>query len=329
MSIVVENATKRFGDFVALDEVSIEVPDGSLTALLGPSGSGKSTLLRVIAGLETPDSGKVLISGQDMTKVPVQDRHVGFCFQHYAAFKHMTVRDNVAFGLKIRKRGKVETEERVRELLGLVHLEGFIDRYPSQLSGGQRQRMALARALAVEPKVLLLDEPFGALDAKVREELRAWLRRLHDEVHVTTIFVTHDQEEAMDVAEQIVVMNDGAVEQAGAPTDLYEHPKTEFVMGFIGPVNRVGQEFIRPHDLVIQHVPEEGAVEAMIERIVHLGFEVRVELTLAEGDPLFAQLTKAQAEELEIQEKQIVYVRPSRKKVFDETGPRTEELVLA
>ena len=242
MSIVVENATKKFGDFVALDEVSIEVPDGSLTALLGPSGSGKSTLLRVIAGLETPDSGTGahLRPGHD-ARSPVQDRHVGFCFQHYAAFKHMTVRDNVAFGLKIRKKGKDETEERVRELLRLVHLEGFIDRYPSQLSGGQRQRMALARALAVEPKVLLLDEPFGALDAKVREELRAWLRRLHDEVHVTTIFVTHDQEEAMDVAEQIVVMNDGAVEQAGGPRDLYEHPKTEFVMGFVGPVNRVGQ----------------------------------------------------------------------------------------
>jgi sulfate transport system ATP-binding protein len=271
----------------------------------------------------------VVISGQDMTKVAVQDRHVGFCFQHYAAFKHMTVRDNVAFGLRIRKKGKDETEERVRELLRLVHLEGFIDRYPSQLSGGQRQRMALARALAVEPKVLLLDEPFGALDAKVRQELRAWLRRLHDEVHVTTIFVTHDQEEAMDVAEQIVVMNDGAVEQAGGPRDLYEHPRTEFVMGFIGPVNRVGKEFIRPHDLVIQHIPEEGAVEAMIERIVHLGFEVRVELELAEGDPLWAQLTRAQAEELELAEKQIVYVRPSRKKVFDETGPRTEELVLA
>jgi sulfate/thiosulfate transport system ATP-binding protein len=327
MSIVVENATKRFGDFVALDEVSIEVPDGSLTALLGPSGSGKSTLLRVIAGLEEPDSGSVVISGQDMTQVAVQDRHVGFCFQHYAAFKHMTVRDNVAFGLKIRKKGKIETEERVRELLRLVHLEGFIDRYPSQLSGGQRQRMALARALAVEPKVLLLDEPFGALDAKVREELRAWLRRLHDEVHVTTIFVTHDQEEAMDVAEQIVVMNDGRVEQAGGPRDLYEHPKTEFVMGFIGPVNRVGHEFIRPHDLVIEHIPADGAVEAMIERIVHLGFEVRVELMPAEGDPLWAQLTRAQAEELELGEKQIVYVRPSRKKVFDETGPRTEELV--
>ena len=329
MSIVVEAATKRFGDFVALDDVSITVPDGSLTALLGPSGSGKSTLLRVIAGLEQPDSGKVLISGQDMTHVQVQDRHVGFCFQHYAAFKHMTVRENVAFGLKIRKRPKAEIEERVRELLRLVHLEGFIDRYPSQLSGGQRQRMALARALAVEPKVLLLDEPFGALDAKVREELRAWLRRLHDEVHVTTIFVTHDQEEAMDVAEQIVVMNDGKVEQAGGPRDLYEHPKTEFVMGFIGAVNRLGEEFIRPHDLVLQHVPESGAAEAMIERIVHLGFEVRVELTLADGEPLWAQLTRAQVEELELEEKQIVYVRPSRKKVFDENGPRTEELVAA
>ncbi len=327
MAIIVENATKKFGDFVALDNVSIEVPDGSLTALLGPSGSGKSTLLRVIAGLESPDEGRVVISGSDMTKVSVQDRHVGFCFQHYAAFKHMTVRENVAFGLKIRKVGKQETEDKVRELLRLVHLEGFIDRYPSQLSGGQRQRMALARALAVEPRVLLLDEPFGALDAKVREELRAWLRRLHDEMHVTTIFVTHDQEEAMDVAEQIVVMNDGKVEQAGDARDIYEHPKTEFVMGFIGPVNRVGQEFIRPHDIVIQHVPEPGAVEAMIERIVHLGFEVRVELTPAEGPAMWAQLTRAQAEELELAEEEIVYVRPSRKKVFDENGPRTEELV--
>ena len=208
------------------DGVSIEVRDGSLTALLGPSGSGKSTLLRAIAGLEELDDGKVIINGTDMTHTPVQDRGVGFCFQHYAAFKHMTVRQNVAFGLSIRKRPKDEIEERVRELLRLVHLEGFIDRYPSQLSGGQRQRMALARALAVEPKVLLLDEPFGALDAKVRKELRQWLRRLHDEVHVTTIFVTHDQEEAMDVAEQIVVINDGLVEQTGPPRAIYEHPET-------------------------------------------------------------------------------------------------------
>ena len=215
MGIVVENVAKKFGDFVALDDVSLNVRDGSLTALLGPSGGGKSTLLRVIAGLEEPDSGQVIIDGEDATAVPARKRGVGFVFQHYAPFKHMTVRDNVAFGLKIRKRSKEEIEERVTELLGLVHLEGFAGRYPSQLSGGQRQRMALARALAVRPKVLLLDEPFGALDATVRKELRAWLRRLHDEMHVTTVFVTHDQEEAMEVAEQIVVLNHGRIEQVG------------------------------------------------------------------------------------------------------------------
>ena len=226
MGIAAENVTKKFGDFVALDDVSIEVPDGGLTALLGPSGSGKSTLLRVIAGLEEPDQGRVVINGQDNTKVRVQDRDVGFVFQHYAAFKHMTVFDNIAYGLRIRGEGKGMVRERVNQLIGLVHLQGFERRYPNQLSGGQRQRMALARALAVEPKVLLLDEPFGALDAKVRQELRTWLRRLHDEVHVTTIFVTHDQEEAMEVAEQIIVMNDGRVEQSGGPRDLYEHPAT-------------------------------------------------------------------------------------------------------
>jgi len=243
----------------------------------------------------------------------------------------MTVRRNVAFGMSIRKRPKAETEERVRELLRLVHLEGFIDRYPSQLSGGQRQRMALARALAVEPKVLLLDEPFGALDAKVRKELRQWLRRLHDEVHVTTIFVTHDQEEAMDVAEQIVVVNEGRVEQVGPPRDLYEHPQSEFVMSFVGPVNRLGSMFVRPHDVVIHHVPGNGAEEAMIERIVHLGFEVRVEFTMADGNGLYAQITRAQAEELELSEGQIVYVRPSTAKVFDANGhqPTTEELQAA
>ena len=332
MAITVEGAVKRFGDFVALDGVSIEVRDGSLTALLGPSGSGKSTLLRAIAGLEHLDGGRVTISGRDATHVPVQDRGVGFCFQHYAAFKHMTVRDNVAFGLSIRKRPKDEIEDRVRELLRLVHLEGFIDRYPSQLSGGQRQRMALARALAVEPKVLLLDEPFGALDAKVRVELRQWLRRLHDEVHVTTIFVTHDQEEAMDVAEQIVVMNDGRVEQAGRPRDLYEHPRTEFVMSFVGPVNRLGAMFVRPHDIEIAHVPSPAADEAMIERIVHLGFEVRVELLLASGEALWAQITRAQSEELELGEGQIVYARPSQARIFDGDGPAsptTEELQAA
>jgi sulfate transport system ATP-binding protein len=331
MSIKVENASKSFGDFVALDGVSIEVRDGSLTALLGPSGSGKSTLLRLIAGLEEPDSGRILISGQDMTRVPVQNRNVGFCFQHYAAFKHMTVRDNVAFGLQIRKRSKAEIDRRVRELLDLVQLGGFIDRYPSQLSGGQRQRMALARALAVEPKVLLLDEPFGALDARVRTELRQWLRRLHDEVHVTTIFVTHDQEEAMDVAEQIVVMNEGAIEQAGKPTDLYDHPATEFVMSFVGSANRIGEALVRPHDVQIAHVRAPNSVEAMIDRIVHLGFEVRVEMTLGEGQPLIAQLTREQVAELELADGQIVYVQPSRARVFDGNGtdPRTEELVLA
>ena len=331
MGITVEKATKRFGDFVALDDVSIDVPDGSLTALLGPSGSGKSTLLRVIAGLEEPDSGRVVISEREMTHVAVQDRNVGFCFQHYAAFKHMTVGDNVAFGLSIRKRPKAEIRQRVHELLQLVQLEGLIDRYPSQLSGGQRQRMALARALAVEPKVLLLDEPFGALDARVRMELRQWLRRLHDEVHVTTIFVTHDQEEAMDVAEQIVVMNEGAVEQAGSPTELYDHPTTEFVMGFVGPVNRIGAMFVRPHDVEISHVPQAGTEEAMIERIVRLGFEVRLEMTLAGGSPLIAQLTRNEIEELELADRQIVYVTPSRARVFDSNGnhPQTEELAVA
>jgi sulfate transport system ATP-binding protein len=330
MGITVENATKRFGDFVALNDVSIDVPDGSLTALLGPSGSGKSTLLRVIAGLETPDEGRVVISGEDMTKVAVQNRNVGFCFQHYAAFKHMTVGKNVAFGLDIRKRPKQEIADRVHELLKLVQLEGLIDRYPSQLSGGQRQRMALARALAVEPKVLLLDEPFGALDARVRTELRQWLRRLHDEVHVTTIFVTHDQEEAMDVAEQIVVMNDGRVEQAGNPTDLYDHPATEFVMSFVGTANRLDEKLVRPHDVQITHLPTSGSVEAMIDRIVNLGFEVRLELTLGDGSPLLAQLTRAQIEELELGEGQIVYVTASRARVFDGNGaaPRTEELAL-
>jgi sulfate transport system ATP-binding protein len=331
MGITVDGATKRFGDFVALDDVSIEVPDGSLMALLGPSGSGKSTLLRVIAGLEEPDSGRVVISDQDMTHVAVQDRNVGFCFQHYAAFKHMTVGDNVGFGLEIRKRPRQEIQQRVHELLALVQLEGLIDRYPSQLSGGQRQRMALARALAVEPEVLLLDEPFGALDARVRTELRQWLRRLHDEVHVTTIFVTHDQEEAMDVAEKIVVMNEGAVEQAGKPTDLYDHPKTEFVMNFVGSANRIGDRLVRPHDVEIGHIPNGRSEEAMIDRIVHLGFEVRIEMTLADGSPLTAQLTRPQIEELELAERQIVYVLPSRAKVFDSNGgpPRTEELAIA
>ena len=314
--IAVENVTKRFGDFVALEDVSIEVPDGGLTALLGPSGSGKSTLLRVIAGLERPDAGRVVISGEDTTAVRVQDRNVGFVFQHYAAFKHMTVFDNIAFGLRIRGEGNGTIRERVRRLIELVHLQGFERRYPNQLSGGQRQRMALARALAVEPRVLLLDEPFGALDAKVRNELRIWLRRLHDEVHVTTIFVTHDQEEAMDVAEQIVVMNDGRVEQAGGPRDLYENPASEFVMSFVGPAHKLGEAWVRPHDVEVRHEPNGQTIEAMVDRVVHLGFEVRVELTLPDGEHFSVQLTRDQVEELELVDGQIVFVRPRETRVF-------------
>src|ERR1700757_4477079 len=227
MSIEVSNVTKRFGSFLALDDISLEIPQGSLTAVLGPSGSGKSTLLRIVAGLERPDSGEIMLSGEAATRLTPQRRDVGFVFQHYAAFKHMTVRDNVAFALTIRRRPRKEIAARVDELLALVQLQGFAARYPVQLSGGQRQRMALARALAAEPKVLLLDEPFGALDARVRAELRDWLRRLHEEVHVTTVFVTHDQEEAMEVADRVAVLDHGHLEQVGAPAELYDEPASE------------------------------------------------------------------------------------------------------
>jgi sulfate/thiosulfate transport system ATP-binding protein len=318
MSILVRNATRRFGDFTALDDVSVEIPSGSLTALLGPSGSGKSTLLRVIAGLERPDAGSVEIDGRDATTLPPQRRGVGFVFQHYAAFKHMTVRENVAFGLKVARRPKAEIRARVDELLELVQLPGLGDRYPAQLSGGQRQRMALARSLAVQPSVLLLDEPFGALDARVRRELRAWLRHLHDEVHVTTVFVTHDQEEAMEVADRIVVMNHGRVEQVGGPRDLYEHPANAFVMGFVGPVTRLGELFIRPHDIEVRGQPNGTTSEAMVERLVHLGFEVRADLVLQDGQRLQAQLSREDAEQLELAEGQIVFVRPSRTRQFAE-----------
>ena len=325
MSIAVRQVSKRFGSYVALDDVSLAIASGSLTALLGPSGSGKSTLLRVIAGLETPDSGAVSILGDDVTGVPPQKRGVGFVFQHYAAFKHMTVRDNVAFGLKIRKRPKSEIKSRVQELLGLVQLDGFADRYPSQLSGGQRQRMALARALAAQPRVLLLDEPFGALDARVRKDLRAWLRRLHEEVQVTTVLVTHDQEEAMDVADRVAVINEGRIEQTGKPRDLYEHPANEFVMGFVGPVNRLGNTYIRPHDLEVRLEPNGTTQEAMIERVVHLGFEVRLQLVLEDGRSVSAQLTRDDAEQLELRDGLIVYVRPSRTTVFSE-APMLQDL---
>jgi sulfate transport system ATP-binding protein len=316
MGITVVEVTKKFGDFVALDDVSVAIPEGSLTALLGPSGSGKSTLLRVIAGLEEPDGGQVLLGDDDVTHQPARARGVGMVFQHYAAFKHMTVWENVAFGLKVRKRPKPEIERRVDELLELVQLEGLAKRYPAQLSGGQRQRMALARALAVDPEVLLLDEPFGALDARVRKELRAWLRRLHDEVHVTTIIVTHDQEEAMEVAGQIVVINHGRVEQVGTPRELYDSPANEFVMSFVGPVNKIGDTYVRPRDISLSLEPDGDGTEAMVERVVHLGFEVRAELVRDDGQHLLAQLTQEEAQALELERGMIVYAKPSRQTTF-------------
>jgi sulfate/thiosulfate transport system ATP-binding protein len=314
--ISAQNVSKHYGDFAALDDVSVDVQPGSLTALLGPSGSGKSTLLRIIAGLEDPDAGAVVINDEEVTPVPPQRRGIGFVFQHYAAFKHMTVRDNVGFALKVRKRPKDEIKARVDELLDVVGLSGYHSRYPNQLSGGQRQRMALARALAAEPEVLLLDEPFGALDATVRKELRVWLRRLHEEVNVTTIFVTHDQEEAMDVADQIVVMNQGKIEQVGSPRALYEEPANEFVMKFVGEVNQVGNELIRPHDLEILISPEGLTQEGLIDRVVYLGFEVRVELTLENESKVWVQTTRTRAEELELAEGQIVHVRTDAAREF-------------
>jgi sulfate transport system ATP-binding protein len=310
MAIVVRDVNKTFGRTPVLHDVSIDVASGSLTALLGPSGGGKSTLLRVIAGLEQPDTGTVVISGVDATRLSPQRRNVGFVFQHYAAFKHMTVFGNVAFGLQVRKRPRAEIRRRVTELLELVHLEQFADRYPAQLSGGQRQRMALARALAVEPRVLLLDEPFGALDAQVRKELRVWLRRLHDEVHVTTVFVTHDQEEAIEVADTIVVLADGKVVQAGSPHDLYDNPTNPFVMRFLGPVTELDGRLVRPHDIELTAGPQPGSTPATVTRIVRLGFEVRVELRIGEQDA-WAQVTRGTAEHLGLKAGDPVHVRPT------------------
>jgi sulfate transport system ATP-binding protein len=323
VSIEVRNVSKRFGDFQALQDVSVDVDGGSLTALLGPSGSGKSTLLRIVAGLESADTGEIRLAGEDASALAPQQRGVGFVFQHYAAFKHMTVRDNIAFGLVIRKRPKAEVRTRVQELLELVQLQGFGDRYPAQLSGGQRQRMALARALAPEPKVLLLDEPFGALDARVRAELRVWLRRLHEETHTTTVFVTHDQEEAMEVADRVVVMNKGRVEQVAGPRELYDTPANEFVMSFVGQANRLGDAWVRPHDFELVLEPNGATREAQVERVVHLGFEVRVELQRDDGEPFAVQLTRDQAETLELERGQIVFVRPTRERRF-ETVSRIE-----
>jgi sulfate transport system ATP-binding protein len=309
MRIDVTAISKYFGDFHALDDVSLAIPEGGLTALLGPSGSGKSTLLRIIAGLETPDVGQVTIAGRDVTTARPQERGIGFVFQHYAAFAHMSVADNVAFGLRIRKRDKAEIRERVDELLALVGLTKWAQQRPHQLSGGQRQRMALARALAVEPKVLLLDEPFGALDATVRAELRRWLRRLHDEQGVTTVLVTHDQEEAMEVADYIALMHEGRIEQVGAPREVYDRPANDFVMGFLGPVTKVEDQLVRPHELRLSQEPIPDGVEAMVKRVVHLGFEVRVELELPGREAAFVQLTRAEAEELELREGDVVYLR--------------------
>ncbi|GGF51450.1 sulfate/thiosulfate import ATP-binding protein CysA [Marmoricola endophyticus] len=313
MSIHVDGVSKRFGDFVALDDVSVDLPTGQLTALLGPSGGGKSTLLRIIAGLETADTGTVTIEGREATHLPPQKRNVGFVFQHYAAFKHMSVAKNVAFGLEIRHRPKTEVKKRVAELLELVHLDQFAHRLPSQLSGGQRQRMALARALAVEPSVLLLDEPFGALDAKVRKELREWLRRLHDEVHVTSVFVTHDQEEALEVADEIVVINEGRVEQVGTPDQLYDAPATDFVMGFLGPVTRLGGAQVRPHDIEVSTDPgQPGAVPGRVVRLLRVGFEVRLWVETAPSEePVSVTVTRAHQRQLALGEGSAVWLSPT------------------
>jgi sulfate transport system ATP-binding protein len=335
MSITVREVTKRFGEHVALDNVSIEVPSGALVALLGPSGSGKTTLLRIIAGLESPDSGNVFFHDRDASTKHVRDRNIGFVFQHYALFRHMTVAENIGFALKVRRRPRQEIKERVRELLKLIQLEGIEKRYPAQLSGGQRQRVALARALAGRPDVLLLDEPFGALDARVRQELRDWLHRLHQEIHVTSVFVTHDQEEALELSDRVVVMNQGKIEQVGAPDEVYHHPANLFVMEFLGRVNlfhgRVeGGEVVlgagdavvgyaRPHQLEISRVSDgQSSLLARIARIHAAGSQVRVDLKLASNDrPVEVILTQDRFRELGLEKGETIYVRPKEIKVFE------------
>jgi sulfate transport system ATP-binding protein len=354
MSIEVRNVFKHFGSFTALKDVNLEVKTGELLALLGPSGSGKTTLLRAIAGLETIDSGQVLFCGEDTTSQHVRDRRVGFVFQHYALFRHMTIFENVAFGLRVRplraRASKETIREKVSELLRLVQLDWVADRYPHQLSGGQRQRVALARALAVEPRVLLLDEPFGALDAKVRKELRRWLRRLHDEMHITSVFVTHDQEEALEVADRIVVMNEGRIEQVGTPDEVYEHPATPFVYKFLGSVNlfhgRVHQgqaqigdllvdapehaaasnapaeAYARPHEIeVLRTAGDEAAIPAILQRAIPLGPRIRLELNLEDGDlPIEAEVSREAWPALDVISGERVYLRPRRFKVFPATA---------
>jgi sulfate transport system ATP-binding protein len=333
MGISVEDVSKHFGHFQALNHIDLQIKTGSLVALLGPSGSGKSTLLRVIAGLEKPDSGRIFVLGRDATYDSVQARRMGFVFQHYALFKHMTIRENIAFGLEINKWGKVQVKKRVDELLDLVQLSGLHNRYPSQLSGGQRQRVALARALAIQPQLLLLDEPFGALDAKVRKDLRQWLRHLHSEVQVTTVFVTHDQEEAMEVSDEVVVMNQGRIEQVGSPAEIYDHPATPFVMGFIGPVNVLpatagilpreqvapgDRVFLRPHDILIEPEASAETVPAEVQHVIHLGWEIQVELVLESGQIVLAHLSRQDFDKLQLLPRQTVYVKPKQVKTFPE-----------
>ena len=352
MSIEIEGVSKHFGAFAALSDVNLKVPSGELVALLGPSGCGKTSLLRIIAGLETPDGGRILFNGEEATKRQVQERHVGFVFQHYALFRHMTVFDNIAFGLTVKPKksrpGKEEIRDKVFALLKLIQVEQLADRYPGQLSGGQRQRVALARALAVEPQVLLLDEPFGALDAKVRLELRRWLRRLHDEIHVTSVFVTHDQEEALEVADRIVVMNQGRIEQQGTPSEVYDRPATPFVFDFLGNVNlfqgRVhegtaqlgGMElsspehaatndapavgYVRSHDIEIERLPRDAsAIEAQVRYILAVGPLVRVDLLLSRGSgSIEVDLSRDVADRLKLSVGERVFARPRKVRVFTE-----------
>ena len=329
MGIRVAGVCKEFGSFRAVDNVSLDVDTGSLVALLGPSGSGKSTLLRLIAGLEEADAGRIWITGEEATSRSVQERQVGFVFQHFALFKHRNVRENVGFGLELRGLKREAIGKRVDALLELVQLRGFGNRYPSQLSGGQRQRVALARALAVQPRVLLLDEPFSALDAKVRKELRAWLRNLHDEMHVTTVIVTHDQEEAMEVADKIVVMNEGRIEQIGTPAEIYDQPASPFVMSFVGAVNvlpshvplvaphaQQGEVFIRPHDLELHRHPREGSVPAVLRRLTHLGRDIQAELTLASGEVVVAQLPRERLDYRELKAGDALHLTSRESRTF-------------
>jgi sulfate transport system ATP-binding protein len=300
MSISLSHLTKRYGPHTVVDDVSVVVATGSLTAVLGPSGSGKSTLLKLISGLETLDGGRVVIEGADVTEVDPRHRDIGFCFQHYAPFRHMTVAKNVAFGLKVRKRPRDEIKRRVDDLLELVKLEHKAASYPAQLSGGERQRMALARALAIEPRVLLLDEPFGALDAMVRTELRHWVKELHQQIHVTTILVTHDQDEAMEVADQLLIMHKGRIEQAGRPTDLYQRPLTPFVHEFLGPTTLFKGEVVRPHDLALL-APGRGVIDGAVSSITDLGFEVQVVVLLSDGSTPWVQLSRNEFDRLRLQ----------------------------